>query len=170
MSATAPGKALITGGAGFIGSHLAETLLDDGWEVWVLDDLSTGASENVSAVEVSSDTNTSSGYRNAAICATEFLTTEIASSDFPLWAITIPATFSTALPAIATITKPANAREMWSLWIVGVSAWTNQSETNAEPVPAAISSTTAVTMAIRGWRSSSGGRSSDCRYCRSHAP
>jgi UDP-glucose 4-epimerase len=42
-----PGKALITGGAGFIGSHLAEYLLDQGWEVFVLDDLSTGAHRNV---------------------------------------------------------------------------------------------------------------------------
>jgi UDP-glucose 4-epimerase len=42
-----PGKALITGGAGFIGSHLAERLLDQGWEVFVLDDLSTGAHRNV---------------------------------------------------------------------------------------------------------------------------
>ena len=41
------GKALITGGAGFIGSHLAELLLEDGWEVWALDDLSTGSLENV---------------------------------------------------------------------------------------------------------------------------
>ena len=40
-------KALITGGAGFIGSHLAEVLLDDGWEVYVLDDLSTGNYLNV---------------------------------------------------------------------------------------------------------------------------
>jgi UDP-glucose 4-epimerase len=42
-----PQKALITGGAGFIGSHLAELLLDQGWEVWCLDDLSTGAEESV---------------------------------------------------------------------------------------------------------------------------
>jgi len=40
-------KALITGGAGFIGSHLAELLLADGWEVYALDDLSTGSIENV---------------------------------------------------------------------------------------------------------------------------
>jgi UDP-glucose 4-epimerase len=40
-------KALITGGAGFIGSHLAELLLDRGHEVFVLDDLSTGSTENI---------------------------------------------------------------------------------------------------------------------------
>jgi UDP-glucose 4-epimerase len=40
-------KALITGGAGFVGSHLAETLLEQGDEVFVLDDLSTGSIENI---------------------------------------------------------------------------------------------------------------------------
>ena len=38
---------LITGGAGFIGSHLAETLLGQGAEVFILDDLSTGSVENI---------------------------------------------------------------------------------------------------------------------------
>lgn len=40
-------KALITGGAGFIGSHLSELLLDAGLEVYALDDLSTGSLENI---------------------------------------------------------------------------------------------------------------------------
>ena len=40
-------KALITGGAGFIGSHLAERLLEDGHEVMVLDNLSTGSIDNI---------------------------------------------------------------------------------------------------------------------------
>lgn len=39
--------ALVTGGAGFIGSHLAERLLADGNEVRVLDDLSTGSMTNI---------------------------------------------------------------------------------------------------------------------------
>jgi UDP-glucose 4-epimerase len=48
MSADAPGRsALITGGAGFIGSHLAELLLGQGIEIFVLDDLSTGSERNV---------------------------------------------------------------------------------------------------------------------------
>ena len=40
-------RCLITGGAGFIGSHLAEALLNRGDEVFILDDLSTGSVENV---------------------------------------------------------------------------------------------------------------------------
>lgn len=40
-------RILITGGAGFIGSHLAEALLDAGHHVLVVDDLSTGAIDNI---------------------------------------------------------------------------------------------------------------------------
>lgn len=40
-------RALITGGAGFIGSHLAEYLLDQTYDVCVLDDLSTGSMSNL---------------------------------------------------------------------------------------------------------------------------
>jgi len=44
-------KCLVTGGAGFIGSHLTERLLADGHEVAVLDDLSTGQSHNLKHLE-----------------------------------------------------------------------------------------------------------------------
>lgn len=44
-------KALITGGAGFIGSHLAERMLDDGHQVVVLDNLSTGSMENIEELQ-----------------------------------------------------------------------------------------------------------------------
>jgi UDP-glucose 4-epimerase len=40
-------KALVTGGLGFIGSHLVDRLLDDGWSVVVLDSLLTGRASNL---------------------------------------------------------------------------------------------------------------------------
>lgn len=40
-------RALITGGAGFIGSHLSESLLEDGHQVLILDNLSTGSIDNI---------------------------------------------------------------------------------------------------------------------------
>ncbi len=44
-------KALVTGGAGFIGSHIVEALLARGDRVWIVDDLSTGRFENIAHLE-----------------------------------------------------------------------------------------------------------------------
>ena len=40
-------RILITGGAGFLGSHLTERLLDEGNQVYVLDNFCTGRRENI---------------------------------------------------------------------------------------------------------------------------
>lgn len=49
------GHALVTGGAGFIGSHLCEYLLQQEWSVIALDDLSTGSIANIRSLEGHSD-------------------------------------------------------------------------------------------------------------------
>lgn len=40
-------KAIVTGGAGFVGSHLVDVLVDRDWDVLVVDDLSTGKMDNL---------------------------------------------------------------------------------------------------------------------------
>ena len=46
-------KVLVTGGAGFIGSHVCDAFAADGWSVTALDDLSSGKEENLStAIEL----------------------------------------------------------------------------------------------------------------------
>ena len=47
-----PGRCLITGGAGFIGSNLARAVLESGAEVRVFDDFSTGRAENLEGLDV----------------------------------------------------------------------------------------------------------------------
>ena len=46
----APVRVLVTGGAGFIGSHLCERLVRDGHDVTVVDNLSTGRKSNLSSL------------------------------------------------------------------------------------------------------------------------
>jgi UDP-glucose 4-epimerase len=48
-------KILVTGGAGFIGSHLADRLIRDGHSIVAVDDLSTGSVENISALGSNDD-------------------------------------------------------------------------------------------------------------------
>jgi UDP-glucose 4-epimerase len=45
-------RALITGGAGFIGSHLAEHLLSEDYAVTIIDNLSTGRFENIATWKI----------------------------------------------------------------------------------------------------------------------
>jgi UDP-glucose 4-epimerase len=45
-------KVLVSGGAGYIGSHLCEALVQQGHEVVVLDDLSTGCLSNIEHIDV----------------------------------------------------------------------------------------------------------------------
>jgi len=52
-------KAIVTGGAGFIGSHITDALIQEGYEVHVIDDLSTGKKENINPKAV---------FHQASIC------------------------------------------------------------------------------------------------------
>src|ERR1700677_4511930 len=77
MSNTSAPRVVITGGAGFIGSHVADAFLARGYEVVVIDDLSTGSMHNVPAgaeleqidiVDGAAVAGVLSSFRPSAVC------------------------------------------------------------------------------------------------------
>src|SRR5690606_1396232 len=106
--------------------------------------ISIGGNTSVNGVKPNTrDRITSTGASTSAICSGELITTDNAASERFFMASWMPTTFSTALPAIATITSPANASEMRSACIAGSSACTNHSDTKAAATAEAASITSA---------------------------
>ena len=61
-------KAIVTGGAGFIGPHLTRALMEEGWEVHVVDDLSLGKKENVPEGATLHECNVDDTKQLATLC------------------------------------------------------------------------------------------------------
>lgn len=71
-------RVLVTGGAGFIGSHLCERLISDGYRVTALDDFSTGSASNLASLKDSDRFKLVEG----SILETKTLTTLMSESDY----------------------------------------------------------------------------------------
>src|SRR5262245_56219819 len=107
--------------------------------------MSNGGSASVSTGPPNTnDSSTSAGITTSAMTSELLRITLIAYSGRFLAASRIPATFSTALPAIATTTIPANACDICIISIAGSSALTNHSDTSAAPSDASTSTMTAM--------------------------
>ena len=71
-------RILVTGGAGFVGSHLCERLIKDGYTVDVIDDFSTGRASNLQALQDSPQFSLTEG----SVLNSELLHSLIAKSDY----------------------------------------------------------------------------------------
>ncbi|PTI79295.1 NAD-dependent dehydratase, partial [Staphylococcus xylosus] len=103
---------LITGGAGFIGSHLAKFYLDKEYEVYVLDNLSSGYRENIPYID-------NNHFFNIDICDYEAVRNIIKNYKFEI-IIHLAAVVS----VVETVNKPLISNE------VNISATVNLLETN----------------------------------------
>lgn len=71
-------KVLVTGGAGFIGSHLCKSLLDDGYKVICLDNLITGSEKNIESLY----NNPNFNFVNMDVCSLQSRDQQQLSSDY----------------------------------------------------------------------------------------
>jgi UDP-glucose 4-epimerase len=78
MSPKKKKTALITGGAGFIGSHLAEDLLDRGYKVYAVDNLSTGSLDNIDHLQ----DNPNFAFEVGTIMDEELMDELVSAADF----------------------------------------------------------------------------------------
>jgi len=74
-------SALVTGGAGFIGSHVTDRFVDEGYQVHVLDDLSSGRAENISPAAEFHQLDINSGTTMLDVAA---LLQRAAGTDLPI--------------------------------------------------------------------------------------
>jgi len=74
-------RILITGGAGFIGSHLSEALLEMGEEVYIIDDLSTGSIDNINLLRDKYTENTQLFFYEQSILDNETMLNLIGTCD-----------------------------------------------------------------------------------------
>lgn len=93
-------KALITGGAGFIGSHIAKKLIDNNIDVHIIDDLSTGSLENIPFIE-------HQNIHIKSISNYEYVKNLIKNNDF-----TYVVHLAAMVSVVETIEKPIKSNEV----------------------------------------------------------
>lgn len=94
-------RGLVTGGAGFIGSHIVRRMLERGWDVIVLDDLSTGRRSNLAGVAGDVE------FVEGDICAVETLRDVVRGCDAVVHQAALPSVPRSVADPIASHTVNA---------------------------------------------------------------